>query len=43
MKQALPLQVMRPQDLLATVITQAFAILLRENKFTAMSSRESSE
>lgn len=40
MKQALPLQVLRLQDLLVTVTTQAFAILLGENKFTAMSSRE---
>lgn len=42
MKQVLPLQVLRPQDLLVTVTAQAFAILLREIKFTAMSSKKSS-
>ena len=43
MKQALPLQMVRPQDLLVTVTAQAFAVLLGENKFAAISSRESSK
>lgn len=36
-------QVLRPEDILVTVAAQAFVTLPRKNKFTTMSSKESSK